>query len=118
MHSRHLCNNGLQERSVLAQNQNIGAHSTAYPSTVSVVAPDAALQSRAESAHTPNEVAHSKCASGVYSGVPLPPDLVAIMKVWPALPEALRAGILSMVQAKDPPTPRSFATGAANAQKQ
>jgi hypothetical protein len=30
---------------------------------------------------------------------PLPPDLAALLAAWPALPTAVRAGILAMVQA-------------------
>jgi hypothetical protein len=29
---------------------------------------------------------------------PLPPDLAEIMAAWPALPEALRSGILAMIR--------------------
>jgi hypothetical protein len=29
----------------------------------------------------------------------LPPDLAAIVDAWPALPEAIRAGIVAMVKA-------------------
>ena len=33
------------------------------------------------------------------AGNPLPDDLTAIVKAWPELPAAIRAGILAMVQA-------------------
>jgi hypothetical protein len=29
----------------------------------------------------------------------LPPDLAAVVKAWPRLPEALKAGIVAMVKA-------------------
>jgi hypothetical protein len=32
-------------------------------------------------------------------GVSLPPDLAAVVAAWPALSEALRAGIMAMVKA-------------------
>lgn len=43
--------------------------------------------------------------SGAESGaldaqkVDFPPDLAAVVEAWPKLPEAIRAGILAMVQA-------------------
>ena len=33
----------------------------------------------------------------------LPPDLAAVVNAWPTLPEALKAGIVAMVQASAPP---------------
>jgi hypothetical protein len=30
---------------------------------------------------------------------PLPPDLAAVVKAWPTLPDALKAGIVAMVKA-------------------
>jgi hypothetical protein len=36
----------------------------------------------------------------------MPPDLAAVVAAWPMLPEAIRAGILAMVQAASvPPSP-------------
>jgi hypothetical protein len=32
----------------------------------------------------------------------IPPDLVAVVDAWPTLPEAIRAGILTMVKAARP----------------
>jgi hypothetical protein len=36
------------------------------------------------------------------SAAPLDPDLAAVMAAWPALPEAVRAGIVAMVKASVP----------------
>jgi hypothetical protein len=37
-----------------------------------------------------------------YNAPELPPDLAAVVAAWPTLPEAIRAGILAMVEAAAP----------------
>jgi hypothetical protein len=41
----------------------------------------------------------SEAVSAVGGEKPLPPDLAAVVKAWPALPEAVKAGIVAMVKA-------------------
>jgi hypothetical protein len=39
------------------------------------------------------------CPPSAHRQPSLPPDLAAVVTAWPALPEAIRAGILAMVKA-------------------
>lgn len=41
------------------------------------------------------------CPSGAVSGTSFPPDLSKVVAAWPRLPEAIKAGVLAMVQATE-----------------
>ena len=39
------------------------------------------------------------CPSGAISGLDFPPDLARVVAAWDRLPEAIKAGVLALVQA-------------------
>jgi len=69
---------------------------SARPALASKTTPDNSLSNS-----TPNvqDGGAAKSAAFPLEAVPADPDLALIVKVWPALPEPLRVGILAMVKA-------------------
>src|SRR5687768_10189935 len=71
------------------------------------VEPDPSPLVSTENEHTFGAGA-AKASVAVSPPVPADADLRAILEAWPALPVAVRAGILAMVRASTVATPRDF----------
>lgn len=69
---------------------------------------DTGLEPLSTTVHANKELRESAPQGGAESGAvgaqtpPIDPDLQAVVKAWPGLPESVRAGIVAMVRAAVP----------------